>query len=192
MTSTNKRMRVGALLIAAIATSILSATVPASADSSDQPPVNQAMQQQSREAATKTMTAMSTSASQDDFINVAGPAAQAVMAEYQVPASVGTAQSILESNWGHSGLSVNDQNYFGFKCVSPTDPGPIATGCHLYSTTECTPSCHTVDAYFRVYASMTDSFRDYGRLLRSNPVYASAFQYTADPDQFAREIATHY
>ncbi len=128
----------------------------------------------------------------DDFINVAGPAAQAVMAEYGVPASVGTAQSILESNWGRSSLSQNDKNYFGFKCTSASNPGPIAIGCHNYPTQECTPTCHTVNAYFRVYASMKDSFRDYGRLLSTSSLYAPAFQYVDNPDQFAREIARHY
>jgi len=184
------KVRTGGLL-AAVAAAMLSGTVHATADTSDRPPVDETIQQHTRAAATAARD-VGTAAYQDDFINVAGPAAQVVMAEYQVPASVGTAQAILESNWGRSGLSTNDKNYFGFKCTSASNPGPIAISCHKYQTQECTPTCHTVDAYFRVYASMTDSFRDYGRLLRSNSVYAPAFQYTDNPDQFAREIARHY
>jgi hypothetical protein len=128
----------------------------------------------------------------DDFIAVAGPSAQAVQAEYRVPASVAAAQSILESGWGRSTLSVNDKNYFGFKCTGPTSPGPIAIGCHQYLTEECTPDCHTTTAYFRVYASMRDSFRDYGRLLSTYSVYAPAFNHLDDPDEFARKIAVRY
>nr|CTQ91393.1 Flagellar protein FlgJ [peptidoglycan hydrolase] (EC 3.2.1.-) [Kibdelosporangium sp. MJ126-NF4] len=129
---------------------------------------------------------------QEDYINVAGPAAQVVMAQFGVPASVGAAQSIIESNWGRSRLSTADKNYFGFKCTAPDQPGPIAIGCRKYQTEECTPNCHPVDAYFRVYSSMTDSFRDYGRLLTTNPVYAPAFQHKDNPDEFARLIGRRY
>ncbi|GAA4697523.1 glucosaminidase domain-containing protein [Phytohabitans rumicis] len=129
---------------------------------------------------------------QTDYIAVAGPAAQTVMQQYDIPASVTVAQSILESNWGRSGLSANDRNYFGFKCTTATNPGPIAIGCHDYPTTECTPTCHTVHAYFRVYTSMTDSFRDYGRLLTTSSSYADALPYRHDPDRFIQEIANPY
>jgi hypothetical protein len=184
------KVRAGGLLVA-VAAAMLSGTVNAPADPDGRPPVDETIQQQNRDAATAAGD-RGTAGFQEDFINVAGPAAQVVMAEYQVPASVGAAQAALESDWGRSKLSTNDKNYFGLKCASPTNPGPIATGCHKWPTTECTPTCHQVDGYFRVFASMTDSFRDYGRLLRSNPVYAPAFQYTNNPDQFAREIAKHY
>ncbi|SEH04151.1 Flagellum-specific peptidoglycan hydrolase FlgJ, partial [Nonomuraea solani] len=161
------------------------------AQAAPKPPADEKTQQESRDAATKSQV-RAAAGFQDDFINVAGPAAQAVMAEFRVPASVGTAQAILESNWGRSTLSVNDKNYFGFKCTSPTSPGSIAVGCHKYTTQECTPTCHNVDAYFRVYATMRDSFRDYGRLLSTNAVYAPAFQHLNDPDEFARKIGARY
>ncbi|WP_052685452.1 glucosaminidase domain-containing protein, partial [Lentzea aerocolonigenes] len=129
----------------------------------------------------------------DDFLAAAGPAAQRVRADYDIPASVTVGQATLESNWGRSGLSVNDKNYFGFKCTSAGSPGPIAIGCHNYPTTECVPSpCHTVNAYFRVYRSMEDSFRDYGRLLTTSPTYADALPYRHDPDAFIRKVAPHY
>ncbi|WP_163509648.1 glucosaminidase domain-containing protein [Fodinicola acaciae] len=125
-----------------------------------------------------------------DYINAAAPSAQQVQAEFRVPASVAIGQSALESNWGRSKLTVNDRNYFGFKCTSAGDPGPIATGCHDYPTQECGPSgCQTVHAYFRVYATAADSFRDYGRLLATSSRYAPAFQYVDNPDQFIREVA---
>ena len=141
------------------------------------------------------LTAGATPASasaQSDYIAVAGPAAQTVRQQYDIPASVTVAQSILESAWGQSRLSANDRNYFGFKCTSAGQPGPIAVGCHDYPTQECTPTCHTVHAYFRVYATMTDSFRDYGRLLTTSATYADALPYRHDPDRFIQAVARHY
>jgi flagellar protein FlgJ len=58
------------------------------------------------------------------------------MADTGVPASVTIARSILESGWGESDLSKNDNNYFGIKCFEG-DPGPIATGCRTYT---CDPA----------------------------------------------------
>ncbi|MEU3650285.1 glucosaminidase domain-containing protein [Lentzea sp. NPDC034063] len=147
-------------------------------------------QQENRDSALNTMVAAGL---QDDYVNVAGPAAQAVQAEFRIPASVTTSQSILESDWGRSSLSANDKNYFGFKCVNASSPGPIAIGCHAYQTTECTPTCHPETAYFRVYRSMTDSFRDYGRLITTSGIYDSALPYRENnPDQFIREVAKKY
>ncbi|GLZ32549.1 hypothetical protein Lesp02_47370 [Lentzea sp. NBRC 105346] len=131
--------------------------------------------------------------SQEDFINVISPEAQAVQAEYRIPASVTAGQAIHESAWGKSTLSTRDKNYFGIKCGgSPPTPGPIATGCAEYPTTECTPTCHPATAYFRVYRSMTDSFRDYGRMLTQSATYAYALPYRNDPDRFIREVAKKY
>jgi len=130
-----------------------------------------------------------TAAQENAFLDVAGPAAIAVRGEYGIPASVTAGQAALESDWGTSGLSTRDKNYFGFKCVSPGDPGPIAIGCNPWPTQECTPSCHTVTGYFRVYRSMTDSFRDYGRLLTTSSRYAVALPFRNDPDEFIRRVA---
>jgi flagellum-specific peptidoglycan hydrolase FlgJ len=135
------------------------------------------------------LEASATPGQQEAFLALAGPAATTVRAQYDIPASVTAGQAALESDWGTSGLSTADKNYFGFKCVTAGDPGPIATGCHAYQTQECTPSCHTVTAYFRVYASMTDSFRDYGRLLTTSSRYAVALPYRHDPDEFIRRVA---
>lgn len=130
---------------------------------------------------------------QAEYVGAAGPIARAIHAAYDIPASVTVAQSILESNWGRSQLSVKELNYFGFKCVTPTSPGPIAVRCARYPTTECVPSpCHPVDAFFRVYASIPDSFRDYGRLLTTSSNYAAALPVRDDPDAFIRAVARKY
>ncbi|OXM70401.1 glucosaminidase domain-containing protein [Amycolatopsis vastitatis] len=147
------------------------------------PPVDQAAV---REAALS-------SGFQEAYVGAAGPIARAIHAAYDIPASVTVAQSILESNWGRSKLSANERNYFGFKCVTPTSPGPIALRCARYPSTECVPApCHPVDAYFRSYASIEDSFRDYGRLLTTSANYAAALPVRSDPDAFIRAVARKY
>ncbi|SFW58038.1 glucosaminidase domain-containing protein [Amycolatopsis australiensis] len=127
------------------------------------------------------------------YVDMAGPIARAIHAAYDIPASVTVAQSILESNWGRSKLSTAERNYFGFKCVAPASPGPIALRCAQYPTTECVPApCHQVDAYFRSYASIDDSFRDYGRLLTTSANYSAALPLRADPDAFIRAVGRKY
>jgi flagellar protein FlgJ len=132
------------------------------------------------------------SSSQDQFIASSVGPAQTTNEDYDVPTSVTIAQAALESGCGASSLSTNDKNYFGFKCVSSNEPGPIAIGCHAYPTTECTPNCHTVTAFFRVYRSRTDSYRDYGRLLTTSSAYASALPFRHNPDAFIEHVAPHY
>ena len=126
-----------------------------------------------------------------EYLAVAGPIARAVAEEYGIPASVTAAQSILESGWGASKLAVEQRNFFGFKCVAQR-PGPIAKGCAEYPTTECTPECQPAVAHFRVYESMTDSFRDYGRLITTSKYYAHALPFAEDADAFITEVAKRY
>ncbi|WP_186762675.1 FG-GAP-like repeat-containing protein [Lentzea tibetensis] len=126
------------------------------------------------------------------YINSVAGHAQAEKAEFTVPASVSIAQAILESRSGESKLAREDNNQHGLKCAAADRPGPIAIRCRAYQTQECTPGCHTVTAYFRVFANVRDSFRDHGRLLTSSPSYAHALPYRNDPDRFAREIGKVY
>jgi flagellar protein FlgJ len=123
------------------------------------------------------------------FLAASVEPAQQSWREFGVPASVTIAQAILESGWGRSGLSTNDRNYFGIKCFSTT-PGPIHIACHNYVTSEYVNGSYVqTTASFRVYASMTDSFRDHGRFLTVNSRYKPAFVYTKDPNNFVIEIA---
>jgi hypothetical protein len=120
------------------------------------------------------------------FIAAAAAGAQAGWREYGVPASTTIAQAILESGWGRSSLSTTDRNYFGIKCQG-TRYGALATGCHVYNTTECgstAASCFATAASFRTYATMADSFRDHGNFLRVNSRYKPAFVYTKDANKF--------
>ncbi|MGI5499270.1 FG-GAP-like repeat-containing protein [Lentzea sp. CA-135723] len=141
------------------------------------------------------ITVVSVAPAQADaaYINEAAGHAQAEKAEYGIPASVSIAQSALESNWGASGLSRNYLNFHGSKCAAPDRPGPIAIGCKQLPTTECPGgNCGGTRAYFRVFASMRDSFRDHGRNLSTNSAYAHALPYRNDPDRYIREIARTY
>lgn len=121
------------------------------------------------------------------FIASAVPPAQASQREFRVPASVTIAQAILESGWGKSGLALNDRNYFGMKCFGL--PGSIAVGCHDYRTLEWdgTKFVEIVDR-FKVYQSVTDSFRDHGRLLATSSRYSAAFTYVNNANQFVAEV----
>ncbi|WP_447001698.1 glucosaminidase domain-containing protein [Saccharothrix isguenensis] len=129
---------------------------------------------------------------QSDYWAAAEPRARAVKAEYGIPASVAAAQAAHESAYGASRLSAAYNNHFGMKCVTATDPGPIATGCRSLATEECQPTCGPTTAYFRVYASMTDSFRDYGRVLTTSSYYAHALPYRDNPREFIHRVAERY
>ncbi|MEV6846247.1 sporangiospore maturation cell wall hydrolase GsmA [Actinoplanes sp. NPDC051411] len=120
------------------------------------------------------------------FIAAVVPGAQAGWREYGVPPSTTIAQAILESGWGRSSLSMTDRNYFGIKCQG-TGYGKLATGCHVYNTTECgstAASCFATSASFRTYATMANSFRDHGNFLKVNSRYKPAFVYTRDANKF--------
>lgn len=121
------------------------------------------------------------------FIEYAVIPAREATDEFDVPASVALAQSIIESHWAQSELTIEGHNFFGIKCNGSS---PFATGCMEKVTSECTPSgeCSEIIDRFRTYDSAEDSFRDYGHFLSSNPRYEQAFEHVDDPDQFAREV----
>ncbi|HIV58217.1 MAG TPA: sporangiospore maturation cell wall hydrolase GsmA [Candidatus Stackebrandtia faecavium] len=127
-------------------------------------------------------------ASQDKFITESGEAAQPSQEAYGVPASVTVAQAILESGWGGSELATEAKNYFGMKCHDK-QPGPIAVDCMKVDTHECDDDdCWGTKAYFRVYDSMSDSYKDHGQYLKENPRYAAAFAHSDDADRFIKEV----
>ncbi|MER7283984.1 sporangiospore maturation cell wall hydrolase GsmA [Dactylosporangium sp. NPDC000244] len=125
----------------------------------------------------------------EQFLAASIPAAQQSQRDTKVPASVTLAQAILESGWGRSSLSANDNNFFGMKCFNNA-PGSYAAGCKAYSTQECNAAgaCVTTVATFRTYRTSVDSFRDHGANLKSLARYAAAFNYTTNPNQFIAEI----
>jgi len=128
---------------------------------------------------------ISISQSQLDFLNRAIAAAQAAQRTSGVPTSVTVAQAILESNWGQSTLSLNNNNYFGIKATS----GPGPAGIVMLPTAEFLNGAWvTVQAPFKAYYTMDQSFVDHAALLSRSGIYANAMQHTTNPKLFAQLI----
>jgi flagellum-specific peptidoglycan hydrolase FlgJ len=135
------------------------------------------------------VTPATPSLTQAQFIAAAVSGAQQGWRQYGVPPSVTIAQAVLESGWGRSGLASVDRNYFGIKCQSGGF-GTIASGCHVYQTTECDKAgkCFATSDAFRTYPTMAHSFRDHGYFLKVNKRYAPAFVYTKDANNFIWQV----
>lgn len=130
----------------------------------------------------------SPSSSTDIYINAVAGMAQQSQAAHRVPASVSIAQSILETGWGGSTLSVYAHNYFGIKCKAT--PSPYQLGCVEKASLEYFDPANPVSVVspFRSYASAADSFVDHGYFLATNTRYAAAFS-TTTADDFIRAVA---
>jgi flagellum-specific peptidoglycan hydrolase FlgJ len=123
---------------------------------------------------------------QEQFIAGIAPAAVDSQDATGVPASVTIAQAIIESYWGSSRLSAEDNNYFGIK----GDAEPGTAGVVWFSTWEVRGGRSVmVDAPFRAYNSMAESFVDHGNFFVDNSRYASAMAVKDDARQFAQAIA---
>jgi uncharacterized protein YraI len=127
-------------------------------------------------------------AEQTAFINLVAAPAMHNFREYKVPASVIMAQAILESGWGRGDIPRTAYNYFGMKCPLGKVTG-TAIGCRNFPTKECdSTGCHPSVESFKVYGSALDSLRDHSLTLSSMKRYATAFQYSGNPNQFAAEV----
>jgi uncharacterized protein YraI len=127
-------------------------------------------------------------AEQTAFINLMAAPAMHNFREYKVPASVIIAQAILESGWGRGDIPRTANNYFGMKCPLGKVTG-TAVGCRNFPTKECDATgCHATVGSFKVYTSTLDSLRDHSLTLSSMKRYATAFTYSASPNQFAAEV----
>lgn len=85
--------------------------------------------------------------------------------KYGIRPSVTIAQAILESNWGQSGLSTQDNNYFGIKGGNSS---------RQYATLEYGEDWVEIQASFRSYPSLQASIEDYAKLI------ANGTQWNAD------------
>ena len=107
-----------------------------------------------------------TRTAQAAFVSQAARVARAVEDEFGVPAAVTLAQAALESDWGRAHMG-EANNYFGIKAYDRggvPQIGPIAKGFVTLPTREVVNGrTITVNARFRSYASMADSFRVGGR-----------------------------
>jgi flagellum-specific peptidoglycan hydrolase FlgJ len=129
------------------------------------------------------------SAEQRAFLVSATSTARANQGRYGVPASVVTAQAVLETGWGTSDLSRTARNYLGMTCGS-AGTGPIATGCRNGPDRVCTRTrCRSTVQSFRVYRSMSDSFADQARMLSTDPRYRKAYAARGKPKTFVKRMA---
>jgi flagellar protein FlgJ len=104
-------------------------------------------------------------------------------AETGVPYLVALAQSALESGWGKKAPG---NNLFGIRADKAWTGEKVAittkefVGGKMQTLT---------GQLFRAYPTTEGSFKDWGRFLRVNPRYKSAFLVKDDPYAFARAIA---
>jgi flagellar protein FlgJ len=123
-----------------------------------------------------------------EFLRDTVAAARASQRRFGVPASVVTAQAILETGWGTSALARTAHNHFGMTCRDGR-PGPYAMGCQDSPDRYCDDDgCRAGTASFRVYRSTADSFRDHGHQLATAERYAEAYAHRDDPDRFVLEM----
>ena len=109
------------------------------------------------------------------FINRVGNAASADMARSGVLASMKTAQAILESGWGRSGLAIKANALFGIKADSRWSGRVFDT-----LTQECYDGINfiTVNAAFRAYDSWEHSIADHSDFLTASARYAKVIGET--------------
>lgn len=96
------------------------------------------------------------SGDREAFIESVASYAVPLQESHGIKPSIAIAQAIVESNWGESGLAVNDQNYFGIKGAS-NQPS--------YATLEYEDEWVEIEASFRSYASLEESVEDYAELI---------------------------
>jgi flagellar protein FlgJ len=116
-----------------------------------------------------------------DFIALLLPIARDVKTRWGVSIAVLIAQGALESAWGRH---VKGNAYFGIKGRSPAGKS-VEFGTHEFAA----GSLVSTQASFRAYTSLADAADDYGRFLRHNPRYATAFAYSDQPYQFIDAVA---
>jgi flagellar protein FlgJ len=122
------------------------------------------------------------------FVDRMRPFAEAAARAVGVPADLLLAQAGLETGWGRSQPKTTDgtasHNLFGIKAGRGWN-GAVSVA----STTEYVAGAivRTVDK-FRSYASYTDAFQDFGRLLTRSGRYASAVAQADDPVAYAKGL----
>ncbi|MDR3797980.1 MAG: glucosaminidase domain-containing protein [Terracidiphilus sp.] len=122
---------------------------------------------------------------QNEFFQMAVPAALESQRATGVPASITLAQAILESGWGQTGLAKKAFNFFGIKTAHH-----VAPDSYIELPTHEVINGHTVVqmADFARYASAQDSFKAHALLLAQASRYAPAMAVRTSPAKFAAAI----
>lgn len=124
----------------------------------------------------------------DNFVSHHGDAAARVAQESGIPAAFMLGQAGHETGWGKSEIKnangSNAHNLFGIKAGKGWT-GKVAE----VTTTEYIDGVpRKVTAKFRAYDSYEESFRDYARLITSNPRYEKAMGKTDSALAYATEL----
>lgn len=124
----------------------------------------------------------------DNFVAHHGNAAARVAQESGIPAAFMLGQAGHETGWGKSEIKnadgSNAHNLFGIKATKSWT-GKVAE----VTTTEYIDGVpRKVTAKFRAYDSYEESFRDYARLISSNPRYEKAMGQTGSALAYATEL----
>jgi flagellar protein FlgJ len=117
-----------------------------------------------------------------------GAHAEAASRETGIPAKFMLGQAALESGWGKREIRNADgsasHNLFGIK-AGPGWKGKVATAV----TTEYVNGVpQTRVERFRAYASYADGFKDYAKLISSNPRYDKVMASAGDASSFAHGL----
>ena len=111
------------------------------------------------------------------------PAAIAAGEAYRLNPDIILAQAAIESGWGESTLAKEHNNFFGITAYGP----PTTYWGGEKVDIRATPDGNSPGLMFRKYAAHTDSFMDFGRLIRS--AYPRAANCSFDPAAYATEMA---
>lgn len=114
--------------------------------------------------------------------------AEAVSRETGIPAKFMLAQAALETGWGKRMIKASDgtssNNLFGIK-AGPGWKGKVVEA----TTTEYVDGVATKKVErFRAYDSYADAFRDYGKLISTNPRYQKVMAAGGNAQEFAASL----
>ncbi len=125
---------------------------------------------------------------QEEFLRVHQQSALGAQAQSGIPASFMVAQAAHESGWGRHEIRNADgsssHNLFGIK-AGASWKGAVA---QVTTTEVIDGQPRKVLAKFRAYASYDESFRDYARLMKDNPRYASVVTAGNSVEGFAKGL----
>ena len=139
-------------------------------------------------AAAGAPAAASRSSNVREFRDRVSAHAEQASRETGIPAKFMIGQAALETGWGRREIvgadGTNSHNLFGIKATSSWK-GKVVEA----TTTEYVNGvAQTRIEKFRAYDSYADSFRDYARMLRSNPRYQDVLANARDVAGFARGL----
>lgn len=118
----------------------------------------------------------------EQFIKATFNAALNVERKYKLSGIACMAQCAQETGWGKS---VVGNMYFGIKAGTSWKGKKQLLWTHEYINDVRTK----VQAWFRAYDTVEESFEDWAKLISSNPRYREALKYTDNPELFITEIA---